>query len=255
VPLVIQEQNSFPGLTVRWFSRFARELYLGFPEAAGLLPPRARSRAIDTGNPIAPPPPEAERPPRDVARARWGFPPEGGPVVLIFGGSQGSAALNAVVDEWTRSLPDGVFVIWATGRSHHERHREREGDRVRVVPYLSPIADAYAATDVALTRAGAMTTAELTAWGIPPVLVPLPTAAADHQTANAKALAGAGAARWIPQRELTAARLDATLRELLSRPEELAAMSRAARGRARPDAAETIARRILMLADLNRIRS
>ena len=96
LPIVLQEQNSFPGLTVRAFSRVAREVYLGFPEAAERLPAAARPRALDTGNPIAPPP--AVRPERAAARTAWGLPPDG-LVLLVFDGSQGSAALNAVVDD------------------------------------------------------------------------------------------------------------------------------------------------------------
>ena len=249
IPLFIQEQNSFPGRTVRLFSRFAREVYLGFPEGAQLLPAGARARSVYTGNPIAPPP--EPRPSRAAARDAWGLS-DTGTVVLVFGGSQGSAALNAVIDGWVaRGLPNGVQLIWATGKANFDAHVNRESERVRVRPYLSPIAGAYAAADLAITRAGAMTTAELAAWGIPPLLVPLPTAAADHQTVNAKALAAAGAARWIPQSELTVDRLDAAVRELIESPGVLAALAAAGRERARPDAAEDIARRILNSVDLN----
>jgi UDP-N-acetylglucosamine--N-acetylmuramyl-(pentapeptide) pyrophosphoryl-undecaprenol N-acetylglucosamine transferase len=243
VPLFIQEQNSFPGRTVRAFSRFAREIYLGFPEGGNLLPASARGRAVYTGNPISPPP--SPLPDKEIARAAWELYP-GGIVILVFGGSQGSAALNAVIDKWvTRGLPDGVQMIWATGKAHYDRHARHESTRVRVRPYLSPIADAYAATDLAITRAGAMTTAELAAWQIPPILVPLPTAAADHQTVNAKALVAAGAARWIAQSDLTVDRLDAMVRELMLMPRALEAIANAERERARPGAADAIARRIL----------
>jgi UDP-N-acetylglucosamine--N-acetylmuramyl-(pentapeptide) pyrophosphoryl-undecaprenol N-acetylglucosamine transferase len=121
---------------------------------------------------------------------------------------------------------------------------------VRVRPYLAPIADAYAASDLAITRAGAMTTAELAAWQIPPILVPLPTAAADHQTVNAKALAAAGAARWVRQSELDVDRLDTLVRELVGAPGALASIAAAELERARPLAAEDIARRILTAVDL-----
>ena len=253
IPLFIQEQNSFPGRTVRAFSRYAREIYLGFPEGGELLPERARARAVFTGNPIAPPP--SPRPPKGLARIAWHLR-ESGTVVLVFGGSQGSAGLNAVIDAWVvRGLPDGVQLIWATGKAHFDRHSGRESDQVRVRPYLSPIADAYAASDMAITRAGAMTTAELAAWEIPPILVPLPTAAADHQTVNARALAAAGAARWIRQDELTVERLDGLVRELIATPATLASLAAAARERARPKAAEDIARRILTAVDLEQIRS
>jgi UDP-N-acetylglucosamine--N-acetylmuramyl-(pentapeptide) pyrophosphoryl-undecaprenol N-acetylglucosamine transferase len=249
IPLFIQEQNSFPGRTVRAFSRYAREIYLGFPEGGAPLPERARQRALFTGNPIAPPPvPLPSKPP---ARAAWALS-DTGTVVLVFGGSQGSAALNSVIDAWVaRGLPKDVQMIWATGKAHFDRHAARESTRVRVRAYLAPIADAYAASDLAITRAGAMTTAELAAWQIPPILVPLPTAAADHQTVNAKALAAAGAARWIPQDELTVDRLDALVRELIATPDALQAIARAELERARPDAAQDIARRILSAVDLN----
>lgn len=253
IPLFIQEQNSYPGQTVKAFSRFARQIYLGFPEAAHHLPAAARERAVYTGNAIAPPP--TPRPARDAARLAWGVPRQGATVVLAFGGSQGSAALNAALDGWAAlGLPPGVFLIWATGRAHFDRYAARESDRVRVRAYLSPIADAYAAADLAVTRAGAMTTAELLAWGIPPILVPLPTAAADHQTVNARTLAEAGAARWLPQSELGPERLDSMVRELTASPSALAAMAAAGQERARPEAADTIARMILETLGLYQIQ-
>jgi UDP-N-acetylglucosamine--N-acetylmuramyl-(pentapeptide) pyrophosphoryl-undecaprenol N-acetylglucosamine transferase len=186
------------------------------------------------------------RPSREAARRQWGFPERGGRVLLIYGGSQGSRGVNQVVDAWiARGVPDDIFVIGGAGRANFAEHTHREGGAVRVRPYLSPIADAYAASDFALTRAGAMTTAELLAWGIPPVLVPLPTAAADHQTANAVALERAGAAMHVPQASLTVERLDGIVRELIAAPARLEAMAAAGSKRARPRAAEEIARRVL----------
>jgi UDP-N-acetylglucosamine--N-acetylmuramyl-(pentapeptide) pyrophosphoryl-undecaprenol N-acetylglucosamine transferase len=99
-----------------------------------------------------------------------------------------------------------------------------------------------------------MATAELCAWGIPPIVVPLPTAAADHQTANAKALAAAGAAEFIPQSQLTRERLDQSVRALLSNPNLLAERSQAVSNRARPEAAMDIARHILSMIDIKEVR-
>jgi UDP-N-acetylglucosamine--N-acetylmuramyl-(pentapeptide) pyrophosphoryl-undecaprenol N-acetylglucosamine transferase len=147
-------------------------------------------------------------------------------------------------------LPAGVGVIWATGKGSFAEFARRDSARVRVRAYLSPIADAYAATDLALARAGAMGTAELCAWGVPMILVPLPTAAADHQTANARALEQAGAAVHVPQTELSVERLDALVGGLLSSTDKLGRLAAAARRRARPGAAEMIATRILTLANL-----
>jgi len=246
VPVALQEQNSFAGLTARLIARVAKETYLGYAEAARSLRPRRGAWMEETGNPIEPPP--SPRPTREASRRAWGFPASTR-VLLITGGSQGARAINDVVGEWIqRGLPDGLHVIWATGKATFAEYARLESARVRVRAYLSPIADAYAAADAALTRAGALTLAELCAWGIPGLLVPLPSAAADHQTANARALAASGAARELPQRDLDVDCLDREVRALLSDPGRLDAMTRAALARGRPQAAETIARRVLALA-------
>jgi UDP-N-acetylglucosamine--N-acetylmuramyl-(pentapeptide) pyrophosphoryl-undecaprenol N-acetylglucosamine transferase len=109
--------------------------------------------------------------------------------------------------------------------------------------------EAYAAADFAVARAGAMSTAELCAWGIPQILVPLPTAAADHQTVNARTLAAANAGIFVPQVDFTPDRLDVLVRELTSDERRFEALSAGARARARPDAADQIARRIAALLD------
>jgi UDP-N-acetylglucosamine--N-acetylmuramyl-(pentapeptide) pyrophosphoryl-undecaprenol N-acetylglucosamine transferase len=172
-------------------------------------------------------------------------------VLLVFGGSQGARAVNEAVAAWIASggLPDELCIIWGTGKGTYEQYARYESDRVRVRAYIAPMRDAYAASDLAIARAGAMGTAEMCAWGIPSILVPLPTAAADHQTVNARTLEAAGAAITIEQSALSADRLDATVRRLLAEPGELARLARGARERARPNAAEEIARRILTLVD------
>jgi UDP-N-acetylglucosamine--N-acetylmuramyl-(pentapeptide) pyrophosphoryl-undecaprenol N-acetylglucosamine transferase len=246
IPIVQQAGDSHPGLTARAFSRYSREMYLAFPEAAAGLTAHHPGSLVDTGAPIEPPP--TPRPDRAAARRRWGFPASGGAVILVYGGSQGSLAINNAVAGWiARGLPDDVHLIWAAGRTTYEQFRHIAHPRVRVVDYLSPIGDAYAATDLAVVRAGAMTTAELFAWGIPPILVPLPTAAADHQTENATTLERAGAAVHVPQSELSPERLDTTVRRLLADPAQLQRLAAAAALRARPKAAADIAERILTL--------
>lgn len=245
VPTVLHESNSHPGLTTRAFAGGAAAIYLGFPEAADHFKAGANTVVAALGNPIDPPP----VPPlsRAEARAKWGLPVDAF-VVLVTGGSQGARALNDAVAAWcTHGLPDGVAIIWGTGRAQAAAYLDREAGLVRVRAYLAPIADAYAAADLAVTRAGAMTIAELCAWGIPSVLVPLPTAAQDHQTQNARAIAGVGGAVHLPQQELSAESLDATVRALASRPEHLAAMRNALVQRGRPTAAAEIARAVLQL--------
>lgn len=247
IPLVLQEQNSYPGIATRVFSRFARQIHLGFPEARKYLKPRADALVLDSGNPIQQPP--EMRPARDVAKQAWGFPGNAR-ILLVFGGSQGAVAVNEVVAAWIHAgIPDGVHVIWATGHGSFARYAPVEGERVRVRDYIAPMESAYAAADVALARAGAMSTAELAAWGIPMILVPLPTAAADHQTTNARALESAGAARVIAQRDLTPERLDAEVRAIFGSPGRIEQMSESVLARARPHAADEIAAHILTLIE------
>ncbi len=248
IPVVIQEQNTYPGLTARFFSRYAAQVHLGFPEARSRLWASKRTKVFDSGNPIEPPPADAFD--KTSAKAKWGFP-AGGKVLLVYGGSQGAQAINAAVADWVRSgLPSNLYMIWATGRANYEKFSHLENDQVKVRSYIAPISEAYRASDLALSRAGAMATAELCAWGIPVIVVPLPTAAADQQTANAKALESAGAAKMIRQAELSSAALAKTIGTLVEDPNTLEAMKRSSLARARPTAAADIARHILSLIGL-----
>lgn len=245
IPLVEQTGDSLPSLTARMFSRWAREIYLSFPESGSRFRVRAPEVLVDTGAPIEPPP--EPRPAREAALAKWGFPADA-VVVLVYGGSQGSLALNEAVGQWIeRGLPPRVHLIWGTGKKTFDRFARLASDRVQVRPYLSPVTDAYAVANLAIARAGTMTLAELFAWHIPAILIPLPTAAADHQTLNARTLAQAGAAVHLPQSALSAARLEQEVTALLASPDRLAALQGASAQRARPHAAEEIARRIVAL--------
>ncbi|MBA4070737.1 MAG: hypothetical protein C0497_02730 [Gemmatimonas sp.] len=244
IPVVQHMGDAYPGMTARLSARFTTQAYLGFPEAAATLP-AGRCEYIDTGNPIEPPPdihPDAR-----MARERWGFPASAR-VLLVFGGSQGARAINKVVASWVDAgIPPDLCVIWATGKGQYQSFEQYDRADVRVVPYLTPISEAYAACDVALVRGGMMGTSELSAWGIPMIIVPLPTAAADHQSRNAAVIAGAGAGVHLAQADFSVERLDATVRGLLGDPTRLRAMSHAARARGRPRAAEEIAVRISAL--------
>ena len=246
VPVVQQAGDSIPGLAARAFSPWSRVLYVGFPEAAHRLRRGRQTEVVIAGNPIEPPP--VPRPAKAESLARLGWTEATGRerVVLVFGGSQGSFAINEAVQRWVKQgLPDDLRVIWATGWSRWEEYRQNENRQVLVKPFLTPIADAYAACDLAVTRAGAMTCAELAAWGVPAIMIPLPTAAADHQTGNAKAVEAAGAGVLLREKDLTAPRLGEIVLGLLGDASALAGMAAAARETGRSDAAETIARDIL----------
>jgi len=245
VPIVQHIGDSYPGATARFFARFSAEAYLGFPEAQASLP-KGRCIYRDTGNPIEPPP--QIRPAAAEAKAKFGFPPSAR-VLLVFGGSQGARALNvATLGLIERGLPSSLCVIWATGKGQYDLYQGCDRADVRVLPYLSPIADAYAAADLALVRGGMMSTSEGCAWGLPMIICPLPSAAHDHQTSNARALERAGAAIHLPQSQLSPERLSADLGALLAAPDRLGTLSRHALLRARPNAADDIAGHILAFA-------
>jgi UDP-N-acetylglucosamine--N-acetylmuramyl-(pentapeptide) pyrophosphoryl-undecaprenol N-acetylglucosamine transferase len=173
------------------------------------------------------------------------------PVVLVTGGSQGALAINRAVAEWLEAGgPRAADVLWATGRgTYAEFARFHRPPAVQVIDFLDPMADGYAVADLVVSRAGMITVAELCAWGLPSVIVPLPTAAADHQTHNGRVLAEDGAAALLPQSELTSTRLGETVESLLSHRERRDAMAARALARGRPRAAEDIVSKLLTLRE------
>ncbi len=246
VPLALQEQNALPGLTTRWLARHARQIHLGFPEGKRHLKLGAATEVFELGNPIAPPP--SPRPSQDSARAKLGIAP-GSQVILVMGGSQGARSVNHAVAQTLDAglLPD-VTVLWSTGATLFDEYRRYHRPPLRQLrPFWDPIAEAYGAADLVVARAGAMTTAELCAWGLPAILVPLPSAAAGHQARNAAALAAAGAAVHVPEASLGQRTVGEEVQRLLGDPSRLAAMGRAALARGHPKAAEDIARQLLAL--------
>ena len=247
LPTAIQEQNAYPGLVTRLIASRVRHIYLGLPEARARLKPGRGTQVFDTGNPIAPPDPSR----RPAALARFGLAPDRSraPVLLVTGGSQGAVAINQAIAAWIDSgAAAGVTVLWAAGRGTYPQFASyHRPPQVQVFDFLDPIADAYAVADLVVARAGMMSGAELCAWGLPSVLIPLPTAAEDHQRYNAEALASAGAARMILQRDLTPESLNGVLSELLADPDRRQAMSRAALARGKPAASDEIVSYLLTL--------
>jgi UDP-N-acetylglucosamine--N-acetylmuramyl-(pentapeptide) pyrophosphoryl-undecaprenol N-acetylglucosamine transferase len=241
VPTAILEQDAYPGLATRLLARRVRAVFLGAPEAARELRPGRDTTVAVTGSPIAPPEPER----RAAARERFGLTGTD-PVLLVTGGSQGSLALNELVAQWlVRGGAAGVLVLWSTGRGTLERFRPyHRPPAVQVFEFIDPMADAYAVADLVLCRAGMMTLAEVAAWGLPSVLLPLPSAAQDHQRRNARAAADAGAAVVLEQDGLTPEMLGETIVGLLRDPARRATLAARARERGRPDAVADIAERI-----------
>jgi len=246
IPLVLQEQNAYPGITTRWLARRAQQIYLGFPEARVHVRQGAHTELCQYGNPIAPPP--EPLPEKAEAKLRLGLPSDV-PAAFVMGGSQGARTINATVSAAVDGgLLGNVSLLWSTGPSHAQQLGGYASAGHRVVRgFWDPVSEAYAAADAVVARAGAMTTAELCAWGLPTILIPLPTAAGGHQARNAEALARDGAAVHLPESQLDPQRLASEILDLLTEPERAAAMKRSALARGHPKAAENIARHILSL--------
>ena len=257
VPLALSEADSHLGLANRMLAPLARRVFLAFPpRGADGADRRARTGAEGggrfrvTGRPIPAGTLAADAP---RSRERFGLPPEG-PCLLVFGGSLGARSLNEAAVEAFGPAPavDGMSVLHACGHRDHDELVARlaelgRPEHYRLHAYIQPLADALAAADLAAARAGG-SIFELAAAGVPAVLVPYPQATADHQSGNACWMAEGGAAVVVPDSELDAERLRREVAALLEAPERLAAMSRAARALARPDAAEVIADELIALA-------
>lgn len=246
-PLLIQEQNSVPGLTNQWLARVADRVFQAFP---GSFP--AARRAITSGNPVRAE--IAALPPPATRFADRGGDDQGSPArLLVVGGSLGAQALNETVAKGLARLPAAL-----RPRVRHQagertlalaRSAYREtGIEAEVVPFIEDMAEAYAWADLVICRSGALTVSELAAAGLPAVFVPYPHAVDDHQVGNARWLGDAGAAEVLLQREMTAESLSSLLEPLLGDPQRRLRMAEAARAKAMPDAADRVADACLELA-------
>ncbi len=255
----IQEQNSYPGLTTRWLARWVDQLHLGYPEALKHLRPGRHTTVQVHGNPIRWP---RSEPDPVAVRRELGL--VGERIVLVVGGSQGSASINAAVlaalgavqRGELPALPDGVQMLWSTGPTHFsEIARQLESvDRhgaVRAVPYIDEMEKALSVATLAVSRAGALALTEFCAWGIPLVLIPYPYAANDHQTWNARALEEAGAAVLISDEVVSAdsQMLWRPMLDVLADGARRAKMSQAALARGNRGAADQIASDLLQLLE------
>lgn len=237
VPLVIHEQNAVAGLTNRALAHLSRRVLAAFPTAF------RDGRALVTGNPVRE---EITALPAPATR----FANRVGPARLfVFGGSQGAAALNRLLPAALGGLPEACRpqVIHQAGRGEERVAAVRAaylaaGVSAEVREFVDDMAGEYAAADLVVCRAGALTVSELAAAGVGAILLPLPTAVDDHQTANAGWLVAAGGARRVDERGLTVSALTAALQELLSAGRgEWLRMAEAARGCAVTDAARRVA--------------
>jgi UDP-N-acetylglucosamine--N-acetylmuramyl-(pentapeptide) pyrophosphoryl-undecaprenol N-acetylglucosamine transferase len=235
IPAALLEADAHLGLSNRLSVPFVRRVFLSFP-----IEGREGGKYRVTGRPI---PARSRRVGRAQARSRFELPADG-PVLLVFGGSQGARALNELAVE--AFAADGPLVLHLAGERDYPTLRERVSrPGYRLLPFTDDFGAALGAADVALARAGGSVW-ELAAAGLPAVLIPYPSATADHQTLNARYFAEGGGAVLVPERELAA--VPALLRSLLEDAAKRREMEVAMLRLARPGAADEIAEELIALA-------
>ncbi|MFH1011972.1 MAG: undecaprenyldiphospho-muramoylpentapeptide beta-N-acetylglucosaminyltransferase [bacterium] len=248
VPTLLQEQNAFPGLTTRLLARFAKKICVHFPEASSKLP--RPERVLVTGNPLRS---SLTSVSQKQARQFWGFDEER-PVLLVVGGSLGARSINNALADALGQILAQANLLWQVGRTGLPPNadlalcdRATSSHQLVIREFIHEMPMAYAAANLALCRAGAITLAELALVGLPAILVPYPFAAHQHQDWNAQAYEKMGAALRIPDHELTGEKAGQTALEILENSKRLQEMSDAMRTFAKPNAATDIAKIVMEL--------
>jgi len=249
VPYLIQEQNSFAGLTNKLLANRAKAVCVAFDKMDRYFP---RKRILVTGNPVR----------TDLihnhvtqyeALTHFGLRP-GKPTILVMGGSLGARTINESVSGALRMWKEaGVQLIWQTGKAYAEKAKNQliqlnSADFI-TMPFIQDMPQAYAAADVVVSRAGALSLAEICITGKASILVPSPNVAEDHQTKNALSLVEADAAQMVTDKTAHQ-ELAATVLKLVQSPALIDQMGMAAHRLARPDATKVIVNQIVELAKL-----
>ncbi len=247
IPVLIQEQDAHPGVTTRLLAKFADKICLAFPAAQQHFE-ALQDKLVVTGNPVRK---ELLGYDRLQALQNWGFSKEH-KTLLVFGGSQGAKSINNAMITIVPKVIEkyNMQVLWQTGESQYQTVSERviiADPRLKIVPYISNMAEAYAAADIVVCRAGALTIAELALTQKPAILIPYPFAAGNHQFYNAKMAEDAGAAISIEEKGPWETQLKSEIERLIEDEKQCRKMSAAWQLLAKPDAAQQIAKEALKL--------
>ncbi len=245
VPTLIQEQNSYPGVTTRLLSRFVDEVHISFDITKKYL--KRKDNIYLSGNPIRS---GLKIHPKDEALKFFGLE-LGKKTLFVFGGSAGARSINSAMLEIIDELVEkGIQVIWQTGALDFEIVEEKckNMKAVKVFKFIDEIDYAYSACDLVLCRAGATTIAEIAYFGLPAIFVPYPFAAENHQYENARFLFEKGASEIILDKELRV-KLKQKVFELLENERKLSEMRAKVKSFANPNSGDIIAKAILKLAE------
>jgi len=247
VPVYLHEQNGFPGVSNRMAAGKARKVFLGFESARQYF--KSKDNIIYSGNPV-----RSDFAGRDIAedRKEMGIP-EDDLVILVFGGSLGSETTNQVGEAIAREYADkdGYTVIWGTGKNYYDKIKERldgEGfapENVRISAFIDDMPLQLSASDLLISRSGALSTAETTMAGKAAIFIPSPNVTADHQYYNAKAVADEGGAIIVRECEDITDRVLSIVKELDSDRDILKQMSEASRKVAPTEATDIIYKTVM----------
>jgi UDP-N-acetylglucosamine--N-acetylmuramyl-(pentapeptide) pyrophosphoryl-undecaprenol N-acetylglucosamine transferase len=241
IPTVIQEQNSYPGKTNKWLSKKVAKICVAYDGLERFFP---KEKIVKTGNPM-----RAEiinfQPKLEEAYTFFNLD-KNKKTVLIIGGSQGARTINQAVLAHIENFKKlDCQLIWQTGELFYTANEaqlsEIKSQNIKIVPFINRMDLAYSVADYIVSRAGALAIAELTFVAVPTILIPLPTAAEDHQTANAKQLSDAGAAVFLADKD-TPENLYLTLADLMNDTNKSQEMAQKMKQFAQPDAVEKIVR-------------
>lgn len=219
IPLYLQEQNAWPGITTRLLAKHARIVFYAYPDILNHLPIRPGTRYVYAPNPV-----RNRLHPEDKNEAlkKWHLDPKR-KTLFVFGGSQGALNINQEVLKYVRGWVSEFpwQVIWQTGERHYKQMKEmlKEARHIHLYPFIEDMGSAYSAADLVMCRAGALTLVELEHLKKPAILIPLPSAAANHQYFNALALQKKGVAHILTEDTFKNNTMDALVRELMTRPE------------------------------------
>jgi len=239
IPTIVHEQNSVPGITNKFLSRFADKVGICFPDAAQYFP---ESKTVLVGNPRAQ---EVVTSGKSEVLEQYGLLPDV-PTVLIFGGSQGALKINqAVIQALPQFSQKEYQVLYASGDRYYNEISEKFDVKkisrnLSLQPYIKNMTDVMANVDLLIGRAGATSIAEFTALGLPGILIPSPYVTNDHQTKNAQSLVNAGAVKMISDTDLTGENLVEAVDGIMNDPEKRESMAKASRQEGIPDAAERL---------------
>jgi UDP-N-acetylglucosamine--N-acetylmuramyl-(pentapeptide) pyrophosphoryl-undecaprenol N-acetylglucosamine transferase len=221
IPLYLQEQNAWPGITTRILAKQARVIFYAYPEVMSHLSVKPGTQYVFAPNPVRK---TLRLDEKDKALKQWKLDPER-KTLFIFGGSQGARSINKevlkYVRDWVWELP--LQIIWQTGDSNFDQVKAdlNESPHIHLYPFIEDMGSAYSAADLVLCRAGALTLAELKQVKKPAILIPLPSAAANHQYHNAVTFEREGIAKVITEEKFKDNAMNSLIRELITKPELL----------------------------------